>query len=427
MLTNRQIVGNNGYANNGATAPLWGIEKGKKMKKTTYDFEQEIGPRGSVIVNGANRGLVRQWVTSCGISGSSNMSAAKLSAIYNDTTNGEIEQCGGTYTIDKTPTPYIEPIIETPVIEQAPQKPMIKNVDPIAPQATLEQDAAQTITNAVTGALAGLNLGGGITESDVINLINIHAVKRSEITINDQGERRKIEGTFHPIFEEVCDIVSCGEFPLLIGPAGSGKSTLGAQVAKALDIDFYVSGAIASEFKLNGFRDAQGQYAPTAFRNAWEKGGLFLFDEMDASLPQALMPFNGALANSHHDFPDNIVEKSDKFACIAAANTFGLGADRQYVGRNQLDAATLDRFTPVTMDYDQTLERTIAGNDSWVERVQSIRKAVFDLKLRFVISPRASIKGAKFLAKGMKQKRVEALTIFAQMDAETIRKVKAHV
>jgi hypothetical protein len=36
--------------------------------------------------------------------------------------------------------------------------------------------------------------------------------------------------------------------------------------------------------------------------------------------------------------------KPSYFVCIAAANTFGTGADRQYVGRNQLDESTLDRF-----------------------------------------------------------------------------------
>ena len=48
-------------------------------------------------------------------------------------------------------------------------------------------------------------------------------------------------------------------------------------------------------------------------------------------------------------------------AIIAAANTFGTGADLMYAGRNQLDAATLDRFYVVKMDYDEALEQDISG------------------------------------------------------------------
>jgi cobaltochelatase CobS len=39
------------------------------------------------------------------------------------------------------------------------------------------------------------------------------------------------------------------------------------------------------------------------------------------------------------------------------ANTFGTGADRQYVGRNQLDESTLDRFRigQIERDYDSEI------------------------------------------------------------------------
>jgi len=71
---------------------------------------------------------------------------------------------------------------------------------------------------------------------------------------------------------------------------------------------------------------------------------LFLFDEIDASLPNAVLAFNAALANGYADFPDGMVKRHPRFACIAAANTFGMGADRIYVGRNQLDGADAGPF-----------------------------------------------------------------------------------
>lgn len=54
-----------------------------------------------------------------------------------------------------------------------------------------------------------------------------------------------------------------------------------------------------------------------------------------------------------------------EFRVIAAANTLGHGSDRVYVGRNQLDAATLDRFKAgqVPMDYSLAVEKAILDTD----------------------------------------------------------------
>ena len=131
---------------------------------------------------------------------------------------------------------------------------------------------------------------------------------------------------------------------MMVGPAGSGKTTAAHEAAKALGIPFYFTGAIDSAYKLTGFIDAQGRTVRTAFREAFEHGGVFLFDEMDSSMPAALLAFNAALANGHADFPDGIIKRHPDFRAIAACNTFGGGANRQYVGRMQLDAASLDRF-----------------------------------------------------------------------------------
>ena len=54
-------------------------------------------------------------------------------------------------------------------------------------------------------------------------------------------------------------------------------------VAKALGRTFYFTGAVDNVFKLNGYMDANGNYVRTSFREAYEWGGVFLFDEIDAS------------------------------------------------------------------------------------------------------------------------------------------------
>ena len=124
------------------------------------------------------------------------------------------------------------------------------------------------------------------------------------------------------------------------------------------------------------------------------------------------------------DFPDKRVQKHEKFYCIAAANTIGMGADRQYVGRNQLDAASLDRFVFLDWQYDENLEQELAGNKTWTYKVQKIRKIVNEKKIRFVVSPRASIKGAQLLAAGFSESEMEEIVLWKGMDEATKNSIK---
>jgi len=251
------------------------------------------------------------------------------------------------------------------------------------------------------------------------------ASKRVEIKVNNHEP--KDMGLQHYQFETLLRIVSTRLNAYMVGPAGSGKTTAAVNVAKALDIPFYFTGAIASEFKLTGFIDANGKIVNTEFRRAYEKGGLFLFDEIDASYPQAVLAFNAALANDYMDFPDKRIDRHKDFYCIAAANTFGQGADRQYVGRNQLDAASLDRFVFLDWRFDGDLERALAGNNHWVDFVQEVRKVVEDLKIRHVISPRASIFGVKLLAAGLNLRTVVKLLIWKGLDQSIIDKIRNNI
>lgn len=150
----------------------------------------------------------------------------------------------------------------------------------------------------------------------------------------------------------------------LTGPAGSGKTTAARKLTSALNYDedseFEFNGAIDTEYKLSGFVDAKGRVVSTAFRRIWENGGVYLFDECDASMPGALLAFNAALANGYAAFPDGTIKRHDKTVVVAAANTWGFGGDANYVGRAKLDAAFLDRFVTLTWNYDETLERKIA-------------------------------------------------------------------
>ena len=267
-----------------------------------------------------------------------------------------------------------------------------------------------------------------IDENRIVELIKQHAARPTSIEIKANGETRKVEGAHHKLTPLLIKVLSTrinGKRPSawLAGPAGSGKTTAAEQVAKALDLPFYSTGAIQTEYKLTGFVNAEGEIVRTPFRDAFEHGGVFLWDEIDGSNPNALVAFNQALANGHCAFPDKMVEKHKDFVAIAAANTFGSGATVQYVGRNRIDAATLDRFVFIEWSYDESLERQIAGNDDWVDIVQAFRRAVDELNIRHIVSPRASIDGAGLIAAGLSIKEVRELVVRKGLDNDQWNKL----
>jgi hypothetical protein len=134
--------------------------------------------------------------------------------------------------------------------------------------------------------------------------------------------------------------------------------------------------------------------------------------------------FNAALANGHCAFPDKVVTRHKDCIMIAAANTFGLGGTSDYVGRVKLDAATLSRFVWVDWQYDERLERKLAKNDAWFERVLSIRKKAKNLGLKILITPRATYTGAALLKSGINQEIVEEMVVKQGMTDEQWRAIK---
>lgn len=214
----------------------------------------------------------------------------------------------------------------------------------------------------------------------------------------------KLDGLLHYATEDVIKIVAMNHPLMMVGPAGCGKTTIAEHTAKALSLDFYITSTINDTHELMGFVDGHGKYHSTAFRQAFEYGGLWVADEIDAWDASALLAANSALANGYATVPDceTPVSRSPSFRMVATANTFGNGADRVYIGRNELDAASLDRFATLNVDYDLNLERMFAaGNIEWLEYVWSIRKKIIEKKIRHVASSRAIAKGAEALANGL--------------------------
>jgi cobaltochelatase CobS len=164
----------------------------------------------------------------------------------------------------------------------------------------------------------------------------------------------------------------------------------------------------------------------------YEDGGVFLFDEIDAADSNTLLVLNSALANGQMALanrPDApVARKHPDFVAIAAANTFGTGADRQYVGRNQLDESTLDRFRigQVEMDYDPDEEAALCPDDDLRTRLQGYREAIRANRLRRVVSTRFLRDAFVMTRAGDSDADIDA-ALFAGWSADEVRKVTVRV
>lgn len=187
---------------------------------------------------------------------------------------------------------------------------------------------------------------------------------------------------------------------MLVGPAGCGKTYLCEKLAEALGLDYADQSCSEgmSESVFNGRLLPIGtggafSHVPPPFLNMYENGGVMLLDEIDAGDPNLFTYINKAIANSSYTVEQRwkkpVVKKHKDFVLVAAANTYGNGASAMYVGRNQLDAATLDRFKVglITMDYSKDVESSLAPVElcEWAWR---IREKIAGNSLRRIMSTR---------------------------------------
>lgn len=220
---------------------------------------------------------------------------------------------------------------------------------------------------------------------------------------------KKIDGIIPESFEKMLQLAQERVNILQVGPAGCGKTHNASLLADALDLPYAsqscsagVSESVFSGWLLPTGKDGRFNHVASEFINIYENGGVFLFDEIDASDPNVLVFINQALANGEFYLPQRFgktkVVKHPDFVAIAAANTFGTGADALYHARNALDAATLDRFKmgTVVVDYSKTVEEQLINPDvlAWG---RIIRQKIRQHKLRKVMSTRVMLDATKMV------------------------------
>ena len=215
----------------------------------------------------------------------------------------------------------------------------------------------------------------------------------------------------------------------LHGPAATGKTTAARCAAKALGLNFFFTGAIETAYALMGYTDAHGRTVRTPFRDAWEHGGVFLMDEVDASHPQALAALNAAIDGGVAAFPDKMVERHADFALVAGANTVGRGGSSKFAGRVRQDEAFLSRYSMLEWAHDDLLEQAMVGTDKeaigWMNLVRSFRLAADRMKIDGAsTTTRATLDGAALLAAGLTKDEVLEAVVRKGMPSDSWTRLK---
>lgn len=245
-------------------------------------------------------------------------------------------------------------------------------------------------TNAEASAKAALEKAAAAQEALPNNVVV--TADKVEVASTDTGGK-------NPAFERAFAMLCVLHKVMLVGPAGTGKTTMAEQMAEALGLNF---GALScseglSEAHVLGRPTAQGAYLPSNFVTLFEKGGVYLLDESDAMDANMALVMNSALANGYISIPNRtkkpMAKRHDDFYLVACANTFGKGSS-EYVGRTEGDQAFLDRFVSgkVYVDYDLAYEKGVAkayGIERYAEVLWKVRANVQEAKIKEVVSTRA--------------------------------------
>ena len=251
-------------------------------------------------------------------------------------------------------------------------------------------------------------------------------------------EEEELKNLRHYKTDDLLETLRATGVAYLVGPAGTGKSTL------AMDACAELFGVPKDDFKFNehfaqisfspdttsgemvGRCDINGVFHRSEVVRVFAEGGLILFDEIDNADASMLVKLNTAIANGTFATPEGLVRRNKNTVIVCTANTYGTGPDAMYVGRTRLDAATLDRFvcSTIEVDYDVKLEKKLAHflpaeKRQWLEGfVKKVRTEIKEKHFRRLCSTRFVINAIRWFNQGKDSAFIRDRFLIGWTDAE---------
>lgn len=333
---------------------------------------------------GIKSGRARRYATDLGYAPSDSPTNAELS--------NAVESKFGHKAEFGESQPKERPRKESKESKEQPQEQ--QQTQPSKPRFSADAVKSQNHGNGNSGADMVGALFGAMQDEITNNVLHtiepyINSVTRTELVVKTPEKITLQEGIFHERFAEILELINSGANVYLWGPAGSGKSYIGKQIADALGLKLYEQQRVEHDYELLGWPTADGGWVETPFFNAFTKGGLFNWDECDGSVAESGLAVNGALEQGRCVFGNKMYEKHPNFRLIASGNTNGQGATEEYCGRFTQDAAFFDRVEIVDVDYCPELEKALAGNDlEIIDFIRQLRQVRDDKHINLIVGNR---------------------------------------
>ena len=124
-----------------------------------------------------------------------------------------------------------------------------------------------------------------------------------------------------------------------------------------------------------------------------------------------------------------MIERHKDFRMVVTGNTTGMGGDIRYPDRQVLDGAFRDRFDflnwEIDLDLETRLVESINGDRGlpWLAWVRTVRKYCDEAFPQLVVSPRASMKGARLLHTEIPLELVADAALYKGIDKDTVEAI----
>jgi len=313
------------------------------------------------------------------------------------------------------------------------------------PEATVPQEAAVPAATTPSpgrpwGTLEEILLGlKGIVHDDLLKTLVVEIAKLKKAAESGEAVPAPVTPRYHrpKEWDTIMKVVKSGANLLLFGPAGCGKSTAAAEVAKALGLEFTpisLGGGQRYSQVFGGMvikDDGSTEWQPSVLLEAITKPGVILLDEVFSCYPEILIGLNSLLEPNSRQIqtPAGLYKMHPDCRVIATSNINGRLTDMIHAGQQQADSSLVSRFVSVRMGYDDTAEQQIAESAgakgmSLLSLFKKVRNAMEHYSIQFELGTRQLIYGIKLLGAGLKEDEVADLLIWNLLSESEKSRIK---